>query len=182
MRRFRLAAAFALAFLSALPAHAAGADTAMQAAASRFYAAYGALARHDGIPDAAGRRRLHPILSPRLNLLLDQAAAARARFAARVKGAAPPLIDGDIFTSDFDGATDWRPGPCTGDEKTARCPVALSRRGPGAAPAHWQDTLLLVRDDGGWKVDDVLYDGAFRSGNTGRLSGLLGMVLAMAPR
>lgn len=159
------------------------ADAAMTAAATQFYTVYGGLPRHSGIPDAPARQRLRAVLSPRLNLLLDQAAAARTRFAAKVKGAAPPLIDGDIFTTDFDGATQWQVGPCTGDEKQgARCPVTLSRQGAGATKAaHWQDILLLARDGQSWKVDDVLYDGALASGNTGRLSGLLGMVLAMAP-
>ena len=70
--------------------------------------------------------------------------------------------------------------------KTARCSVALSyappaSAGPRAKPANWADTVLLVNTPQGWKVDDVVYDAGFAFGNTGRLSGMLTMVVASNP-
>lgn len=159
----------------------ASADAAMQAAAGAFYKVFSSLPRQGGLPNATARSRYAPVLSPRLIQLFDRAEAAQTRFNRMVKGAAPPLIEGEIFTSLFDGPTGWTLGACSGDEKTARCPVAMVHDAPGQAPVKWTDTLTLVQTGAGWKVDDILYDPDLRSGNTGSLSGLLGMVLAQAP-
>jgi hypothetical protein len=171
--------------LMIVPAYAAD-DPAT--AADAFYAVYkGQHAQGGGIPDATGRLRYTPVLSPRLNKQLAAAAAAQARLTAKVKNAVPPMLEGDIFSSLFEGATTWKVGACQGDAKTARCPVALSYAPlptPNAKtpkPANWNDTLVLMNTPQGWKVDDVLYDAGFAFGNTGRLSGMLQMVVAANP-
>ncbi|HEX4635763.1 MAG TPA: hypothetical protein VH189_06250 [Rhizomicrobium sp.] len=158
------------------------------AAANAFYAVYKDQQPHSGIPDATGRLRYTPVLSPRLNKQLTEAAAAQARLTAKVKNAVPPMLEGDIFSSLFEGATAWKVGACQEDVKSARCPVALSYTPPPAQttkapkPAGWSDTLLLVRTPQAWKVDDVVYDAGFQFGNTGRLSEMLQMVIAANPR
>jgi hypothetical protein len=159
----------------------AAADEAMQAAANAFYTVYGSLPRQGGLPNATARMRYAKVLSPRLNRMLTQAQAAQVRFDRKVKGAAPPLIEGEIFSSLFEGPTRWTVGTCTGGADSARCPVAMVHLAPGQPPVKWTDTLVLVRSDGGWKVDDILYDAHLGGGNTGRLSSLLGMALAEAP-
>ena len=157
-------------------------------AINAFYAVYnGQRAQGGGIPDATGRLRYSPVLSRRLNKQLTDAAAAQARLSAKVKNAVPPMLEGDIFSSLFEGATAWKVGTCQGDAKTAHCPVALSYAPPplpgrkAEKPANWTDTLLVVNTPQGWKVDDVVYDAGFAFGNTGRLSGMLTMVLASTP-
>jgi len=156
------------------------------AALNAFYAVYaGQQAQGGGIPDATGRVRYAPVLSPRLNKQLAAAAAAQARLTAKVKNAVPPMLEGDIFSSLFEGATAWKVGNCQGDAKTARCPVALTYApapSPKAPkPANWHDTVMLVNTPQGWKVDDVIYDAGFAFGNTGRLSDMLQMVIAANP-
>ena len=153
------------------------------AAALGFLSVYGSFHPSDGIPDMGARARLQPYLSPTLNKLLADAAAAQARFSAKIKDS-PPLIEGDIFSSLFEGPTAWKVGACQGDTKTARCTVSLSYAPPAgsrAKPANWADTFLLVNTPQGWKVDDVVYDAAFAFGNTGQLSGMLAMVIASNP-
>ena len=169
--------------LTTLPAHAAN-DPAT--AANEFYAVYKGQPA-GGIPDATGRLRYSPVLSARLNKQLTAAAAAQARLTAKVRNAVPPMLEGDIFSSLFEGATTWKVGACQGDAKTARCPVALTYAPPPAPntkapkPANWNDTLLLANTPQGWKVDDVIYDAGFAFGNTGRLSSMLQMVVAANP-
>lgn len=170
--------------LTAAPALAAG-DPA--AAVNAFYDVYtGQHAQGEGIPDATVRLRLRPVLSPRLNKQLADAASAQARLTAKVKNAVPPVLEGDIFSSLFEGASAWKVGACQTGAKTASCSVALSYAPPPAAgakakPASWTDTVLLVNTPQGWKVDDVVYDAGFAFGNTGRLSGMLAMVIASNP-
>src|SRR4029079_7068507 len=157
------------------------------AAANAFYAVSKDQHAQGGIPDATVRLRYSPVLSPRLNKQLVEAAAAQARLTAKVRNAVPPMLEGDIFSSLFEGATSWKVGACQADAKTAHCPVALSYVPPpvpnakAPKPANWNDTVLLVNTPQGWKVDDVIYDAGFAFGNTGRLSGMLQMVITANP-
>jgi hypothetical protein len=178
--------AFALLLLLAAPAFAQAADPA--AAVNAFYAVYaGQQAQGGGIPDATGRLRYSAVFSPRLNKQLQDAARAQARLTAKVHNAVPPMLEGDIFTSLFEGATNWKVGACTGDAKTQRCAVALTHAPPAAPgrtaekPVNWTDTVVVTAGAGGWKVDDVLYDANFAFGNTGRLSDMLQMVVSQNP-
>jgi len=174
---------FALLLLAA-PALAAG-DPA--AAVDAFYGVYtGQHAQSAGIPDATIRLRFQPVLSPRLNKQLADAAYAQSRLTAKVRNAVPPVLEGDIFSSLFEGASAWKTGNCQTNAKTARCSVVLDYTPPPSAgakakPAHWTDTVLLVNTPQGWRVDDVVYDAGFAFGNTGRLSGMLAMVIASNP-
>ena len=158
------------------------------AAANAFYAIYGPLVgKGGGVPDTAARLRYAPVLSPRLNKQFADAAAAQRRLSAKVKNAVPPMLEGDIFSSLFEGATGWKVGACQITGQTARCPVALSYSPPPppgrppVKPANWNDTVLLTNGPQGWKVDDVIYDAGFAFGNTGRLSAMLRMVVAANP-
>ena len=72
-------------------------------------------AQGGGIPDATARVRYAPVLSPRLNKQLVEAAAAQARLTAKVKNAVPPMLEGDIFSSLFEGAGAWKVGACQVD-------------------------------------------------------------------
>ena len=162
--------------LATSPAHA---DAAMDAAAASFYRVYGSFHPSSGVPDAGGRARLAPVLSARLNGLLTAGAEANTRLHARM-AAAPPLLEGDIFSSHFEGATSWSPAPCGGEP--VRCVVTLTfvPHSQGAKPVTWKDTLYLVRDGDAWRVDDVGYDAALAGGNSGRLSQTLAAAIRMA--
>ena len=177
---------FAAALLLPLVSAQAADDPAQ--AANAFYTVYKDQHAQGGIPDATGRLRYTPVLSPRLNKQLADAAAAQGRLTAKVRNAVPPMLEGDIFSSLFEGATSWKVGSCQADAKTARCTVALSYIPPltqaakAPKPANWNDTLLLTHTPQGWRVDDVIYDAGFQFGNTGRLSDMLQMVVAANPK
>ena len=170
--------------LATFPAHAQAADKDAGAAAASFATTILVLPRTGGIPAPAARARLQPPLSARLNALITQAAGAEVRFRA-VNKFAPPLLEGGLFFSLFEGPTSFRQGACTGTAAAQRCRMQVSRspaanvRGP-ARPAEWGDDLLLVNEAGSWKVDDVDYRGGFSLGNNGLLSQSLAMVIRAA--
>ena len=149
---------------------------AMHATADAFYKVYAGFHPSDGIPDDAGRARYRPFLSPKLDALLAQAAAAQTRFAAANK-ASPPLIEGDLFTSLFEGATQATVGTCTAGGQAGRCTVSLSHAAPREKPTVWTDTVFLVNTPSGWRVDDIGYGGSWDFGNKGRLSQTLDQVI-----
>jgi hypothetical protein len=157
---------------------------AMAADAKAFYAAYQTFHPSDGIPDARGRAKYAPYISAGLNRLLAEADAAEDKFAAANKDS-PPLIEGDLFTSNFEGATAVRIGACTGDGKTGHCAIELTydpgkTANPKDKPVHWTDTAWLVNEKGGWRVDDIGYGGSWDFGNKGRMRDTLKMAFADA--
>ena len=163
-------------------------DPGAAAAANNFYTTLRALPRAVGIPAPSSQARLQPLMSARLARLMSEATTAQNRFKARVRFA-PPLLEGDLFSSAVDGAASFQLGGCTGTPAAQRCriqfhrpPVANARgssQAPGQ-PADWNDDLLLVNEGGAWKVDDVDYRGGFAYGNTGLLSQSLAMVIRAA--
>jgi hypothetical protein len=166
-----------LAFFIPLPL---AAQTSPDAAAAGFLSVYGSFHPSDGIPDSTGRARLAPYLSPGLNKLLADTAAAQARFSAKIKDS-PPLIEGDLFSSLFEGATQSKLQACAVSGTEARCPVAFTHASATAKATNWTDSLLLVNTPQGWRVDDIAYGGGFQFGNTGRLTDTLKTVTGEAP-
>jgi hypothetical protein len=164
-------AILAAALLIASPAFA---DEAMQKAANDFYAA--TLPANSGIPDAKALAKIGATVTPALGALLGQAASAEAAFMSANKDS-PPMIEGDLFTSLFEGATSFSITSCSGDAKKAKCDVALTYDDKHEKPTHWTDSALLANTAQGWRVDDVAYGGSWDFGNKGRLTETLHQVL-----
>jgi hypothetical protein len=167
--------AFALAGLIAAPALAAdtGANVAVAQVAHGFYTAYRALPAGGGVSGAVARATLLPFLSPALGKLLAEAEAAEALWAKKTKGEVPPLVEGDPFTSNFEGATWFKIGVCAGDANAGHCAVALSYGAAPYKPTDWTDTTLFVMTKDGWRLDDIVYGGTWDFANKGRLTELL---------
>lgn len=171
MRALLLAAS--LVSMAASAAFAAGGDEAqMAAAANGFFKIYQTFHPSDGIPSAADRAKYAPFLSPRLERQLGDAEAAELRFAKANKDS-PPLLEGDIFTSLFEGASSVAVGACSHAGPQGNCIVKLEYVGNDKKTTAWSDTLLLVSTPAGWRVDDIVYGGNWAFGNKGKLSELL---------
>lgn len=153
-----------------LPAAARADD--MAKVVEGFYGAYAGFHPSDGIPDAKGRAKYQPFISPALDKLLAEGAKAEADFAKANKDS-PPLIEGDLFTSNFEGATLYKVGPCGGDARKGRCPVVLTydphSTNPKDKPVTWTDTVSLTATPAGWKVDDIAFGATWEFGNHGTL-------------
>ena len=149
---------------------AAGPDQSTpQAAAATFYDAY-LRSTAGAFPGRNARMRLRRLLSPRLNLMLEQADRARLEHARRSRGREPPPIEGDVFTSMFEGAGRFQVERCRSGAERAICMVSLGHSGGAQAPSRWRDQLVLMRAPAGWVVDDVVYGGRWAFANRGRLS------------
>ena len=166
-------ALFAAACLLAVGANAHAASSP-QATVEGFYGLYGTFHPSDGIPDEKARAALARFLSPGLMHLLGDAAAAETRFASKYKDA-PPLLEGDLFTSNFEGATSWTVRKCDKSGAEMACVVGLSfdpKDGKNKQVA-WTDRLYLTESQGDWRIDDVAYGASWPFGNKGRLSDTL---------
>jgi len=125
-----------------------------------------------GLLDASATNAYGAFLCPSLVRALDDARARQTEFRTAHPGDKPPLADGDLFSSLFEGVEQATPGIPVAEGETVRVPVTLARGvGPGAQ--HWQDALILQKDQGVWCVADVDYGGTWPMANTGRLTDTL---------
>lgn len=108
---------------------------------------------------------------PLFELLKDVSEIQEANF-HRSDSYVDPLIDGDPFTSDINGQTDYRIIHCALQEKkedTQLCRIELHYKDNSTGTdTRWEDQILLTRDVRGWIIDNVIYGGEappLRSGN-----------------
>jgi len=153
----------------------------MATAVAGFYGAYATFHPSDGIPDAKGRAKYAPYVSPSLEKLLADGNRAEEAFAKANKDS-PPLIEGDLFTSNFEGATAHKIDAC--DAKLKICKVDLTYDDRGTNPKDkavtWTDTVHLVTTAQGWRVDDIGYGATWAFGNKGRMRDTLVSVIKNA--
>lgn len=164
------------AVLVSASAHANAVDPAFKKATEDFYAAYLKLS-HGGVPDTAGMASITPLISPALKTLLDDAAKVEDAHTKATNNEEPPYLEGDIFTSTFEGANEFKVGTCKMTPTGGECTVALTYD-PKGKPVKWNDTVVLTADKSGARVDDIVYGGNWDFGNKGKLSDTLKGVIA----
>jgi hypothetical protein len=91
-------------------------------------------------------------------------------------------VQGDLFTSLFEGATRFTVASCTGDASAASCLVDFAYQEGSGPVTAWQDRVHLVRAGAGWVVDDVAYGGGWPFARRGRLSDVLKAVAREADK
>lgn len=160
--RLRAAACSLLAALALGGCHDLGGEQQRQAEAVGTFYTIHLKSSGQGLPAPDELRQYQPLLSRALFTLLTQAEAAESRHQAIAGNQAPPLIEGDLFTSLYEGASSFTVESCeSGDQRDdprASCQVAFNYRKDGAAET-WSDKILLVREDGKWRIDDIEFVG-----------------------
>jgi hypothetical protein len=125
--------------------------------------------RPTGLPTPDQQAALSPWLSDGLEARLDAARREQTRFRAGNPGEKPPLVDGCLFASLFEGPTAFEVGAATTGNGIARVPVQF-RYG---SEASWQDVIVLTRDGDRFVIDDIEFAGAGPFNPPGRLSDAL---------
>ena len=171
----RTAALLAVLVAFAAPAQAAETLTTPDAAAKAFYKIY-AQAKVMDIPDAKHQKVWRPVLSDGLMRLIAMGDEAEARWAEKnKKEPAPPLYEGDLFTSMVEGGAKLDGVAC---EVTAPpvtvCTASLHLVGKNREGKRetfrWKAQLDLIHTPQGWRVDDLEYGGTWDFGPKGRMS------------
>ncbi|EJN10054.1 DUF3828 domain-containing protein [Herbaspirillum sp. YR522] len=130
-----------------------------------------------GLPASDELRQLQPLVSPALNTLLTQAEAAENRYHGLAGNQAPPLVEGDLMTSLYEGATSFSVQSCETDEQCASCQVQFRYRKDGSDEA-WNDKVLLVQHERQWRIDDIEFIGLDQSSHREYLSDALADAIA----
>jgi hypothetical protein len=146
-------------------------------AVQKFYQVYLEV-KTFGVPTEKDRARFAPYLSGQLQELLAGAAAAERRYAKATRGKVPPLVEGDLFTSMFEGAHGFRVVSCEMQGEQGVCLVEFTFTDPSLkSPFHWQDKVYLAKGPHGWVVDDIEFLGTWQFMHKGRLQDLLKWVI-----
>ena len=111
-----------------------------------------------GLLSADELKQFEPLVSRSLYNLLTRAEAADARYQAAAGPQAAPIVEGDLFTSLFEGATSFAVQSCDSEADRAACQVAFRYQQSGSDES-WNDKILLVRENRQWRIDDIEFIG-----------------------
>ncbi|MBI2213257.1 MAG: hypothetical protein HYU52_06390 [Acidobacteria bacterium] len=128
-----------------------------------------------GLPTEAQFDELRPLISEALYGLLADARMEQAEFSRENPYEKPPWIEGDLFSSLFEGPTRFTIGETVIDGKRATVTIDFVDDSPSdATPFRWHDDVVLVQNsEGDWLVDDIVYRGDWDFASKGRLSDTL---------
>ena len=142
-----------------------------------FYGTY--LSLHPtGVPEEVQLSKLRPYLSDSLVALFRDADAAETAYRKRTNNEQPPLVEGDLFTSLFEGASAFEVLPAKVKGDRASCLVRFSYQDPNPKySTRWRDRVFLVKGASGWAIDDIEYMGDWQFMHKGRLRDLLAQVI-----
>jgi hypothetical protein len=151
---------------------APGGDEAASSAVSDFYAAYLKVHRPGGLPTAEELKQLEPFLSAGLRLLIMEASEHSARYQREHPDEKPPFVDGDYFSSNFEGVSRFEVARVEKKRSGYRVSVRFEYDDPTNPKevVRWEDAVLVVEGPGGWAIDDVEYHAPWPFANHGRLS------------
>jgi hypothetical protein len=135
-----------------------------------------------GVPDATQLREIAPAVSSSLARALRDAAGAERRHRKATGNREPPLWEGDVFSSLFEGPTEATVDRCQTEGDHAQCIASLSFRDYFGGSHRWNDRAIMVRERGRWVVDDIAYEARWAFGNKGTLRANLADVVAQAPK
>jgi len=135
--------------------------------ANRFYQTYLGL-NVRGLPDEKELKLLSPYLSEDLRQLFEKAQLEQKRFIKENPvDMKPPWIEGDMFTSLFEGAQSFKVGGIKTRGVYTEVSINLEYKEKDET-SQWSDTLVLVKTKEGWRVWDILLNGdwQFKSGSS----------------
>lgn len=153
-------------FLFSLSSHAADSPTAV----TKHFYDWRFHAHFTGVPDEATLNKASSLLSSDLTCLLDRARQYRDLFIQKFPTDKPPFIEGDMFTSVFEGANRYsvKSVRINGAEATALLQF-YHDEGKKMDKKGWRDTVRLTQKNDQWRITDIQYGGNFNFGNSGSL-------------
>lgn len=127
---------------------------------------------NSGLPDRGSMNAYAAFLCPSLSEAIRAAQVRQEQFKASHPDEKPPLVEGDLFSSLFEGPERFSVSDTRIDGGKAQVDLAMTH-GEGNAITRWTDTLDFDLDDGIWCLSDVEYHGKWPFANKGSLSGTL---------
>lgn len=135
------------------------------------------------IPDSSHHRLIKPYISMRLQKLLIEAFNAENVKAAEETEPGPPLIEGSLFTSLFEGADsliDIKVDSSAQNTFLVELEYKNTAANPGPDTAFtWNDRVYLIKENGTWVIDDIELLGNWDFARKTSVSSILKSVISM---
>jgi hypothetical protein len=133
--------------------------------------------KNDGIPQNEDIEKLSPFISTSFKNLLLDARKAEDRYYKKTKGTVPPIMEGSLFFSLFEGA--HRLISVKNDGKGGHYLIKLEYQNPYGKKekVEWQDRAIIIRENDQWVVHDLEFLGEWQFGAKGKLSDILRAVI-----
>ena len=125
-----------------------------------------------GLPDENNLSQILPYFSPEYKSLFTEAKQIQQEFIKSHPEEKPPWIEGDLFSSLFEGPDHFIIGTSKINQEEAQISVELENRQSGKT-VKWTDIVILKKIDSHWMISDILYKGKFEFKNGESLSTLL---------
>lgn len=122
-----------------------------------------------GLPDESEMKAYRAFLCPPLASAMDAARVRQRAYMQAHPDDKPPLIEGDLFSSLFEGVDVVTPAGTEVSAEGGRVAVSM-RFGEGDSAVRWKDIVLLAREQDSWCIADVEYHGDWPFANKGKLS------------
>ncbi len=90
----------------------------------------------------------------KINLASAKQAASAEELKAMGSTDKPLMIEGDIYTSLYEGATSHEIGQINNNNGNIKAVVKFINE---PYKHNWVDTIILIKEDGSWKIDNVFY-------------------------
>lgn len=130
-------------------------------------------ARVRGLPSPEAMSDFAPLLSQAMQQAIEQ---ARTRQQARIAAhpdEKPEFIEGDLFTSLFEGPTGVESARVKKAGDLVAVEVSFVHGTRDNQPSRWKDVALLRCEQGDWRVDDVHFGGSWDFAPKGSLRSAL---------
>jgi len=162
-----------VAFCTAAPG-AERPDPNVEAPVKRFVAFYFNSYKR-GLPDKSQLPQLASFLAPNLSNLFDAAIRGEECYAKKNNDEGAPLVEGDLFSSLFEGATaaTYRPIVQKADKATFEIEWTYDDKDTSSPPFVWKDQIFLVKTTSGWLISDFSHLGTWDFMMKGNVSEIL---------
>jgi hypothetical protein len=121
-----------------------------------------------GAPTPKDLTALRPFISDSLARLLARADSLRTADMTRAPDEKPSFVEGDLFSSLFEGPSAFVVMPALDSTSPVRVPVEFTNDAQ-KPKVRWVDTAIVVQQGGKWLLHDIRYGGTWDFGNKGAL-------------
>lgn len=171
--RFTALSAFSLSLTACAPTDDATSLGTLEAPLDNFLAFYFDDYRR-GLPGPSQLPQLASFVTPEFRGLFEAAQRGQDCYAKKNDYEGPPAIEGDLFSSLFEGGTSATYRLVSQERESATFDVEWTHDSPVAeSPFSWKDQVLLVKVANGWLIADIVRLGTWDFATPGPVSGIL---------
>lgn len=128
-----------------------------------------------GLPERRQLPQLATFLTPDFTQLFDAALKGQDCYHRKTDNEGPSPIQGDLFSSLFEGATKATYHPVARTAESATIEIEWTNDDKHLAPTAfvWKDEIRLVKTEAGWRIADFVHLGNWEFMTKGKVSEIL---------